>query len=215
LHEKEQLTMDIVRALVSALDAKDPYTCGHSERVAAFARCIAETMMLDQEQVDRIYLSGLLHDIGKIGIDDSTLRHSGPLSEQQFNEIKKHPDGGWAILQGVLQMRSALPGVLYHHEQWDGQGYPDGLAGIEIPLDARILAVADAFDAMTSDRPYRSGMSHDRALKILTEGAGAHWDPQIIEDFLRAYPQIVRLQITLQPRLPVSRQPRSLNAVEA
>lgn len=184
MREKELLLTNIIRALASALDAKDPYTCGHSERVAVFAKRIAIELGMSDEKIEEIYLTGLLHDIGKIGIDDATLTYPGPLTDEQYSKIKTHPDGGWCILHGITQLRYVLPGVLYHHESFDGSGYPDGLAGTEIPIEARILAVADSYDAMTSSRPYRSGMSHEKAIGILTDGAGSQWDPEIIDVFL-------------------------------
>ena len=214
MKEKEVLLTSIIRALASALDAKDPYTCGHSERVAAFARRIAVEMGVPDEKAEEIYLTGLLHDIGKIGIDDSTLTHPGPLSEQQYDEIKRHPDGGWAILHGIAQLRHVLPGVLFHHESFDGTGYPDGLAGIEIPLEARILAVADAYDAMTSSRPYRHGMTHQKAIGILKDGSGTQWDPEVIECFLSIEGEMEAIgKDTGYARSQVERVPGSVDVV--
>lgn len=193
IREKEALLTNIILALASALDAKDPYTCGHSERVAAFAKRIAAEMGVSDEKAEEIYLTGLLHDIGKIGIDDSTLTFPGPLSNDQYEQIKTHPDGGWSILHGITQLRYVLPGVLFHHERFDGAGYPDGLSGSEIPLEARILAVADAYDAMTSSRPYRNGMTHQKAVGILKDGAGTQWDPEVIENFLAIADEMIAI----------------------
>ncbi len=212
LNEKEELLTSTIRALTSALDAKDPYTCGHSERVAAFARRLAEHFELDEEKVEQIYLTGLLHDIGKIGIDDATLSHPGPLSPKQFESIKTHPDGGWAILNQISQLRYVLPGVLYHHERFDGTGYPDGLVGTNIPLDARILAVADAYDAMTSSRPYRDGMSHEKAIGILQSGAGDHWDPDVVQAFLNIDKTIAKIRDTTELRKQAKRVKGTLEA---
>ncbi len=172
-----------VRALTSAIDAKDRYTHGHSERVARYAVCLAEEMGLSKEQLDTIYLGGLLHDIGKIGIDDQVLNKPGQLTPEEYEHIKKHPQLGYDILRGVRQLQKILPIVLHHHESWDGSGYPHGLAGESTPLLARITAVADAFDAMSSDRPYRRGMPDEKLDKIMQEGAGRQWDPNVIDAF--------------------------------
>ena len=135
-----------------------------------------------------------MHDVGKIGVSDATLKKPGRLTPEEFAEIKRHPDEGWSILRDLSQLRYVLPGVLYHHEQYDGRGYPDGLAGEAIPLDGRLLAVADAYDAMTSDRPYRRGMPVARAEEILRAGAGAQWDPRIIATFFAIRDDIQRIQ---------------------
>jgi len=175
-----------VRALISAIDAKDRYTHGHSERVARVAVCLAEQLALSKDEVRTIYLGGLLHDIGKIGVDDRVLNHPGKLSAEEFDQIKEHPRLGHEILRGVRQLEKILPIVLHHHEAWDGSGYPDGLQGDAIPLLARVVAVADAFDAMSSDRPYRSGMSDEKLETILRDGAGKQWDPTVVHAFFAA-----------------------------
>jgi putative nucleotidyltransferase with HDIG domain len=172
-----------VRALTTAIDAKDPYTHGHSERVARVAVCLAEQMGLDKDQLDTLYLGGLLHDIGKIGIDDQVLKKPGALTPEEFEHIKRHPQLGYDILRGVRQLQKILPIVLHHHESFDGTGYPHGLRGESTPLLARIAAVADAFDAMSSDRPYRKGMPDDQLDRILREGSGRQWDPCVIDAF--------------------------------
>ncbi|HEX4147207.1 MAG TPA: HD domain-containing phosphohydrolase [Pirellulales bacterium] len=177
---------DVVRALTSAIDAKDPHTCGHSNRVGQVARRLAEELGGDSHMLGRIYLSGLLHDTGKIGIDDTVLRKEGRLTEAEYEHIKTHAEIGHRILAGLKQLDDVLPVVLHHHEQWDGKGYPHGLAGEQIPLMARIVAVADSFDAMTSDRPYRKGMPDERIDAIMREGAGGQWDARVVEAFFRA-----------------------------
>jgi HD-GYP domain-containing protein (c-di-GMP phosphodiesterase class II) len=181
-----------VRALTSAIDAKDPYTHGHSERVSRVAVCIGEQMGLNKDQLDTIYLGGLLHDIGKIGIDDHVLNKPGALTPEEFEHIKKHPQLGYDILRGVRQLQKILPIVLHHHESWDGTGYPHGLAGESTPLLARIAAVADAFDAMSSDRPYRQGMPDEKLDAILREGAGQQWDPAVVDAFFACRDKIRR-----------------------
>ncbi len=205
--EKQQILISVVRSLVSALDAKDEYTCGHSERVALFAKILAQQVGYDEDQCERLYLTGLLHDVGKIGVSDAVLNKKGRLTDTEFAEIKKHPDEGWAILQDLEQLRYVLPGVLFHHERVDGRGYPDGLHGEEIPLDGRLLAVVDAYDAMTSDRPYRSGMPPLRAQEILRGGAGTQWDAELIDQFFAVLDKIedVRQSYRLRDRPTRSR----------
>lgn len=183
--EQEDLLLSFVRSLVSSLDAKDAYTRGHSERVARIARRIAEELELDEKDVEDIYLSGLLHDIGKIGVDDAILSKPGRLTDEEFAEIQKHPAIGYHILGGIKRLSHILPGVRSHHESFDGSGYPDGLSGYEIPMMARVLAVADSYDAMGSDRPYRSGMPLEKLEGILRDGRGTQWDAEIIDAYFR------------------------------
>lgn len=207
--EREELLVSMVRALVSAIEAKDEYTRGHSERVALYGRRLAEEIGLGEDYCERLYLTGLLHDVGKIGVRDAVLRKPGPLTDEEFEEIKQHPDKGWSILQDLEPLSYVLPGVLHHHENQNGRGYPDGLIGESIPLDGRILAVADAFDAMTSDRPYRSGMPVEKAEAILKDGAGEQWDPEMIEAFFRAMPDILHIKNTYKTRVqPVREAPQ-------
>jgi HD-GYP domain-containing protein (c-di-GMP phosphodiesterase class II) len=179
--EQADFFASVVRALTSAIDAKDPYTCGHSDRVARLAVCLARRMGCGNDELDTIYLSGLLHDIGKIGIDDNVLRKPGALTEAELEHIKTHPRLGCKILDGVKQLDKVLPVVLHHHEAWDGGGYPEGLRGEECPKLARIVAVADSIDAMSSDRPYRKGIPDEKLDKILREGAARQWDAEVIE----------------------------------
>lgn len=183
---QSEFVTSVVRALTSAIDAKDPYTCGHSDRVARLAVRLAQEMGLDSETLNLLYMAGLLHDVGKIGIDDSVLRKPGRLTDEEYEHIKLHPELGCNILSGLKQLEAVLPVVLHHHEQWDGKGYPHKLAGQTIPKLARITAVADAYDAMSSDRPYRKGMPADRVDQIFREGSGTQWDPEVIEAFFSA-----------------------------
>lgn len=191
--QQSELLAGIVRALTSAIDAKDPYTCGHSDRVARIAVRIAEEMGCDAETRNTLYLAGLLHDIGKIGIDDSVLRKAGKLSDVEYEHIKQHVDIGHRILHDLTKLEEVLPVVLHHHESWDGAGYPQHLASERIPLSARIVAVADAFDAMSSDRPYRKGMPDETVDRILRAGAGQQWDPQVVDAYFRARDDIRHL----------------------
>ncbi len=183
--QQRDLFKGMVRSLTSAIDAKDPYTCGHSERVAKVAVRLAQAMECSPAEVDTIYLAGLLHDIGKIGINDEVLRKPGKLTDAEYEHIKLHTRIGHRILSDIRQLDDVLPVVLHHHEQWNGAGYPDGLAAEEIPLLARIMAVADSFDAMSSDRPYRRGMPDEKLDIIFREGAGKQWDARVIEAFFR------------------------------
>jgi len=186
LYRQQSETMTgIVRTLTSVIDAKDPYTCGHSDRVARVAVRLAEELGCDDEMVQSMYLSGLLHDIGKVGIEDSVLRKPGALSDEEYEHIKQHVEIGHKIMVDLGKLDDVLPVVLHHHESWDGDGYPKQLDAENIPLAARIVGVADAFDAMGSDRPYRKGMPDEKIDRILREGAGRQWDPDVVDAFFR------------------------------
>jgi putative nucleotidyltransferase with HDIG domain len=180
-HEQSEFFASVVRALTSAIDAKDPYTCGHSDRVARLSVCLARELGCDTDELNTIYLSGLLHDIGKIGINDSVLRKPGPLTPAELEHIKTHPELGCRILEGVRQLDKVMPVVRHHHEAWNGAGYPYGLKSDECPFLARVVAVADSIDAMSSDRPYRNGIPDEQLDNILRNGAGKQWDPRIVE----------------------------------
>ncbi|MGP0587057.1 HD-GYP domain-containing protein [Paenibacillus timonensis] len=185
-----QLVDSYFATLAAALDARDPYTAGHSLRVAEYAVKIGQLAQLSEERIDELRKSALLHDIGKIGIRDAVLLKEGRLTEEEWEQVKQHPVLGEAILKQVEPadaMAPYLPGVRSHHERYDGGGYPDGLAGEEISLFGRIIAVADAFDAMTSDRPYRKGLERDQAIEILEQGRGTQWDPYFAELFVQYY----------------------------
>lgn len=181
----KDLVVGLTRSLTAAIDAKDAYTAGHSERVARMAVELGKEMGLPEEHLNYIYLAGLLHDIGKIGIRDDVLGKKERLTDEERDHINQHVVIGHRILSGLTAIEHLLGGVLYHHEQWDGKGYPEGLRGDEIPELARILAVADGFDAMSSDRPYRKGMSLERVEEIFRAGAGKQWDPVTMEAFWR------------------------------
>lgn len=184
--QQADLLTGVVRALTSAIDAKDPYTCGHSDRVARVAVRLAEELGVGGEALNTIYLAGLLHDIGKIGVDDEVLRKPGKLTDSEYEHIKRHPEIGHKILRDLGKLDDVLPVVLHHHESWDGQGYPGRLDANAIPLSARIVAVADSFDAMGSDRPYRKGIPTEKIDAIFKAGAGQQWDPTVIDAFFRA-----------------------------
>lgn len=181
--QQSEFLASVVRALTSAIDAKDPYTCGHSDRVARIAVQIAKQVGCEPKVLHTIYMAGLLHDIGKIGISDAVLGKQGPLTAEEYDHIKTHCEKGYRILADIRQLSDVLPAVLHHHEQWDGKGYPCALAEDQIPRIARILAVADSYDAMTSDRPYRKGMPFERVVEIFRAGRGKQWDPEVIDAF--------------------------------
>jgi putative nucleotidyltransferase with HDIG domain len=183
--ELKDLLVGLTRALTSAIDAKDSYTFGHSERVARIAVELGRDLGLDNDALGDLYLAGLLHDIGKIGVRDEVLRKPGKLTPQEEDHIRQHVTIGYSILSDLRQIRSLLPGVLYHHERYDGAGYPDGLAGEDIPQLARILAVADGYDAMTTARPYRDPLPWSTVENILAQGAGTQWDARVVAAFMR------------------------------
>ena len=187
----QQMFEGTIQSLVSALDAKDAYTSGHSTRVAELTVELARRLGYDEEGIARVRMGGILHDIGKIGIDDAVLRKPGRLTEEEFDQIKQHPVLGYDILKGIPQFGGILPAVRHHHESWDGSGYPDGLVGDEIPRDAQIMAVADAFDAMTSDRPYRSGMPLEKVIGIFEGGRGSQWASDVV-DTLLSMPEVMQ-----------------------
>lgn len=176
----------LLDALVTAVDNKDRYTAQHSEDVMECGLLLAQTLNLSEEEQNIVALAALLHDVGKIGVPDAILRKPGRLTEEEFDVVKQHPQMGAMMVSSVAGLEETLPAVRHHHERWDGKGYPSGLCAEEIPPMARLLAVADAFSAMTTDRPYRQGMSRDRALSILREGSGIQWDPEYIAAFLTA-----------------------------
>jgi HD-GYP domain-containing protein (c-di-GMP phosphodiesterase class II) len=202
----KELFIGSLKALTSSIDAKDRYTHGHSERVASIARWLAEKYseqeFLDQEQIHNIYIAGLLHDIGKIGISEVVLCKKGKLTKDEMKYIEKHPSVGSAILSQIKQMRDIVPAVLYHHERVDGKGYPSRLTGRDIPLAAKIIGLADSFDAMTSERPYRPAMSLETALDEIRNNLGTQFDEKVAMVFLNS--DIYGLWETLQHKSNVS-----------
>jgi HD-GYP domain-containing protein (c-di-GMP phosphodiesterase class II) len=197
--QHEDLLLSFVRSLVSTLDAKDAYTRGHSERVALISRRLGVELGLPAEDLRDIYLAGLLHDIGKIGVDDQILRKAGPLTREEFELVKKHPVIGYNILAGLKNLHVVLPGVRHHHEAYSGRGYPDGLKGESIPLMARIIAVADSYDAMSSVRPYRDGLSLTRLEEILKDGAGVQWDPNVVAAYFKIRDDVQKICTSYSP----------------
>jgi len=175
-----------ITALAYALEAKDRYTSGHSQRVSDISVAIAKELGLPQESINRIELAGRVHDIGKIGMRESVLNKRGQLTDEEFQHVKYHPESGERILIPIVEDKEILRIVRHHHERYAGTGYPDGLSGDEIPLGARILAVADSYDAMTSERPYRGAMSVETACAEIERGKNTRFDPEVAEAFLRS-----------------------------
>jgi HD-GYP domain-containing protein (c-di-GMP phosphodiesterase class II) len=186
----KDLFIGSLRALTNSIDAKDQYTRGHSERVAFISKWIADQLversLLDKDEVSKIYLAGLLHDIGKMGITEAVLRKNGKLTDSEMYCIKTHPSVGASILSEIKQMRDIVPGVLCHHEREDGQGYPNGIKGGQIPLVSKIISLADSFDAMTSRRTYRDAMSVKQAINEIGKGLGTQFDETIGRVFLQS-----------------------------
>ncbi|HVD49827.1 MAG TPA: HD-GYP domain-containing protein [Gaiellaceae bacterium] len=177
----------MLSVLSGAIEARDPYTRGHSARVTALAEAVARKLGWSEERLASLRLGGPLHDIGKLAVSDEVLRKAGRLDDHELAQIREHPKTGARLILRIAALRDAIPYVLYHHERWDGAGYPSGKAGEEIPLEARVLAVADAFDAMTSDRPYRRALTHEEALAEVERCAGTQFDPQIASVFLELF----------------------------
>jgi HD-GYP domain-containing protein (c-di-GMP phosphodiesterase class II) len=184
--ENRQLFLGTVKGLAAAIDGKDPYTRGHSERVARFSVAIAQGLDLPDEEIEKIRISALLHDVGKIGIDDNILKKPAALTDEEFEIMKKHPQKGFKIMSQIPAMREFLPGMYMHHEMIDGNGYPQGLKGDEIPMQARIVSVADTFDAMTTDRPYQRAMKFDDALARIKSFIGTRYDGRVVASLIAA-----------------------------
>jgi HD-GYP domain-containing protein (c-di-GMP phosphodiesterase class II) len=175
-----RLTLTTVESLARTIEARDPYTGGHTERVADFAQAIGVRLELDEDELRAVAIGAVIHDIGKIGVSDAVLLKQGPLDADEWAVMRRHPEIGSYIL-GELEVPEQVKAMTrHHHERWDGRGYPDGLAGEDIPLTARLLTVADALDAMTSDRPYRSALALDVALAELREKAGSQFCPTVV-----------------------------------
>jgi putative nucleotidyltransferase with HDIG domain len=204
-----------IRALALALDARDPYTAGHSERVSAVSLAIGRCLSLDEAQLEVLRLGALLHDIGKIGISDQVLMKPGPLTDEEYEIIKKHPDVGARILRSVPFLEPHIPIVELHHERPDGKGYPHGLHGAEIPLVARIVHVADAFDAMTSARAYRPARATSEGLRELWRCAGSQFDAEVVQALAKALPDIDLSAVPADVRFKPAPMPLSLTALRA
>lgn len=178
-----QQTLAMACTLVSLIDLRDSYTGGHSSRVAAYCRRMAVQLGLPHEETEQIVLAASLHDIGKIGVPDNVLLKAGRLTDEEFEWIRKHPEYGWSAVRNVDGFHYASLLVLHHHERWDGGGYPGNLRGSDIPLGARVIAVADSFDALTTDRPYRTARTREEAIKEIVRCSGTQFYPEVVHAF--------------------------------
>ncbi len=206
LYARQQaMFMGTLSALTSAIDAKDRYTCGHSSRVAHLSSLIARAAGLGEDAAERLNICGLVHDVGKIGVPEAVLTKPGKLTDEEFGLIKMHPEIGHRILRDIPMLNDVLPGVMHHHERWDGRGYPHGLRAEQIPLVARIVGLADTFDAMSSSRAYRPAMPREKVMAELVRSAGTQLDPALVPLFvtldLSAYDQMVAVAAPQQPML--------------
>ena len=202
----QDLLMGMLHALTASIDAKDPHTCGHSRRVALLSRRLAQMCGFEERRVERVYLAGLLHDIGKIGMREAVLGKVGRLTEAEYAEVKRHPEVGAGILRGIAQIDDLIPVILHHHERLDGRGYPHGLAGRQIPIEALIVGLADSFDAMTSYRPYRTAMPLEAVITEIRRCSGTQFDSHLVE---------LLLSLDLEPYLCELRQSADQEAVAA
>jgi HD-GYP domain-containing protein (c-di-GMP phosphodiesterase class II) len=184
--ENRELFLGTVKALAAAIDGKDPYTRGHSERVSRFSVATAEGLGLEDDEIEKVRVSALLHDVGKISIDDNILKKPGALDDREYKIMKTHPQKGYKIMSQIPAMREFLPGMYMHHEMINGEGYPQGLKGDEIPMQALIVSVADTFDAMTTDRPYQKGLDLETALTRLKALVGIRYDARVVAAFIAA-----------------------------
>jgi HD-GYP domain-containing protein (c-di-GMP phosphodiesterase class II) len=209
--ENRELFLGTVKSLAAAIDGKDPYTRGHSERVSRISMAIAQRMGIADDECEKIRISALLHDVGKIAIDDNILKKPAALTDDEFVIMKQHPQKGYKIMSQIAAMKEFLPGMYMHHEMVNGQGYPQGLKGDEIPLMAKIVAVADTFDAMTTDRPYQKAMEFEDAVKRIQSFEGTRYDGAVVLAFVQACeegqirPGSVKLKkrTPAEPRTPV------------
>ncbi|HEU4401147.1 MAG TPA: HD domain-containing phosphohydrolase [Candidatus Polarisedimenticolia bacterium] len=194
-----ELFMGTIKALAEAIDEKDPYTRGHSERVNRYAIILAKQLGLGTKEIREVHISSLFHDIGKIGIEDKILRKPAALTAEEYEVMKQHPEKGAQMLSKIKAMKDIIPGMRFHHERWDGSGYPLRLRGEQIPLAARIVAVADAFDAMTTNRPYQKAMPYDKAIARLYDLADRAFDRKVVAAFAEAY----KVGVFKEPRVEV------------
>jgi HD-GYP domain-containing protein (c-di-GMP phosphodiesterase class II) len=184
-HEaKEENFLGILQALTHAIDAKSRWTAGHSARVAETAARLGLKLQMSESELRSLRIAAILHDAGKLGVREAVLDKPGRLEPEEYEEIKRHPSKGGEILSGIRSFTEVVPAVVHHHERWDGGGYPDGLVGEAIPLASRIITVADVWDAITDDRPYRAGFPRDEALRFMEEHAGKIFDPRLVRLFL-------------------------------
>lgn len=192
IKDLKELFSGTIRAIIEALDAKDSFTLGRSRRVTFYSLKMVERLHINNTEKSRIELAGLLHDIGMIGVAEDILNKSQKLTQEEFEEIKKHVQHSVRILEDIKQLYEVIEIIKYHHEYYDGNGYPYGLRGDEIPLGSRIIAVADAFDSMVSDRAYRQGLDPQEAMRIIEERSGSQFDPDLVRLFKDVLPEALR-----------------------
>ena len=197
--ENENLFLHVVECLADAIDAKDNYTKGHSGRVAMYSKEIAARFGYDEKQQERIFMMGLLHDVGKIGVPDEVINKPGRLTDEEFAHIQKHPEIGGKILSNIKEMPELAAGAKWHHERYDGTGYPEGLTGEDIPEAARIIAVADAYDAMTSNRSYRGVLPQEKVRREIELGKGSQFDPKFADIMLQMIDDDAEYHMTDRP----------------
>jgi putative nucleotidyltransferase with HDIG domain len=186
-HRLEESSLEAIESLNATVDAKDPYTAGHSARVQRIALAVAEELGVPAQRLDAVRFGGLFHDIGKIAVPDSLLAKAGPLDEEEFAVVQRHPADGAEIVSHFSRLREAVPLIRHHHERWDGKGYPDRLAGDEIPPEACVVGLADAWDAMTTDRPYREALSVEQAAAEVRKCRGTQFSPMVVDAFFVAF----------------------------
>ena len=184
IQQRREAFYDSVQALAAVVEAKDAYTNSHSRSVAEYAYRLARRVGFEGDRLETLRLAATLHDLGKIGVPDAVLKKPGPLTDEEWDIMKRHPSIGRQIIGHTFHLGDLIPGLYYHHERWDGRGYPEGLAGETIPLEARVVTIGDAYSAMVDDRVYRKGMSHDTACNNLRKAAGSQFDPQLVEIFI-------------------------------
>ena len=177
----------VLTALSQAIEARDPYTRGHSQRVSELAQVVARRLGWRNSRLGALRVGALLHDVGKLNVDEAVLRKPGPLDDREYSEIRRHPLAGARLIRGYEELRPALPYILFHHERWDGHGYPSGRSREQIPAGARVVAVADAFDAMISMRPYRPARPVRAAIAEVDAGSGTQFDPGVVKAFLAVW----------------------------
>jgi HD-GYP domain-containing protein (c-di-GMP phosphodiesterase class II) len=185
----DELFLSSIRSIVEAVDAKDPYTRGHSGRVEEYSLLIGEALNMERDELKDLSVSAILHDVGKIGVPDKILGKRGRLNEAEFKYMKRHPAFGAAIIEPIAKLKDLSPNILYHHEQYDGNGYPKGLRSERIPLYARIIGIADSFDAITTDRPYRKRSSMAKGLREVERKSGSQFDPKLAKVFVKVFRQ--------------------------
>lgn len=191
LLQKSIDTVNIAKSFVNLINLKDNYTGIHSQKVQNYSDKFAQKLNLSKNDAEAISLGAAFHDIGKIGIPESILNSKSQLSDEEFKKIQEHPVLGAKIIEGVPEFKGKVSKIVkHHHENWDGTGYPDNLSGENIPLGARVIAIADSYHAMTSDRPYRKGLPIEKAVEILKDGAGKQWDPALVDKFIQTIPEL-------------------------